>query len=114
MAADANRCPSCGADLSADAPAGLWPRCLIRQATTIAPRGPADVDATTDLGTTGPGRSPEPTEDDSEATGAYVSTSVSADRTIDHTPSPRPNDPTGTATDRDEQLAAGICFSSQE
>ncbi len=113
MATDANRCPSCGVELSADSPASLCPRCLIRQATTVAPpAGPADIDATTDPGATGPARSPEPPQDDSEATGAYVSGSASADQTIDHTPSPRPNDPTRTATDRDERLAAGTTVRS--
>jgi eukaryotic-like serine/threonine-protein kinase len=112
VAAGANRCPSCDAELSADSPAGLCPRCVIRQGTTVAPSGPADVDAATDPGTTGPARSPEPTKDDSKATGAFVSGSASADRTIDHTPSPRPNDPTRTATDRDEALAAGTTVRS--
>src|SRR5260370_619078 len=43
--ADANRCPSCGAEQPANAPVGLCPRCLMQQAMTGDMLGPAD-DAT--------------------------------------------------------------------
>jgi hypothetical protein len=64
MSADANRCPSCGAERPANAQEGLCPRCLMLQPMTGDLPGPADVDATTAPAATGSGHSPEPTPGD--------------------------------------------------
>jgi WD40 repeat protein/serine/threonine protein kinase/tetratricopeptide (TPR) repeat protein len=45
MTADANRCPNCGADLPADSPEGLCPRCMMRGALgeeTAGTEGPTE------------------------------------------------------------------------
>src|SRR4051794_7612934 len=66
MAADANRCPRCGADLPANDPGGPCPRCQ-----TLP--GGADVDATTAPVTAGPEHRRRPPTTDAGATGAYES-----------------------------------------
>ena len=70
--ADANRCPSCGAERPANAPEGYCPRCLLSQATNSDTPGRVDVDATTAPATTSSGHEPETLPGDSEATGAYI------------------------------------------
>ena len=104
MSPDANRCPGCGDLQPANAPEGLCPRCLMRQAMTGGTTpGPTDVnaDATTAPAATGSGHSPEPTPADAEATAAHV---AGPDTTVAATPheatgdwAPDPNRPTRTA-----------------
>ncbi len=70
MAADANRCPGCGAERLANTPGGLCPTCLMRQAREADTIVPADADGTTDPDLTGPGPAPVPGPNDVEATRA--------------------------------------------
>ena len=72
MAAAPNRCPSCGAEQPANAPGGLCPRCRMGHPTTGDAPAMADLDATTGSAAAASGHSPEPTQPDSEATGAYL------------------------------------------
>ncbi len=66
MAADAIRCPRCGAERPANAPEGLCARCLTSPAVTGKTLGPADLDATIAHATTDPDHSPAPTQADSD------------------------------------------------
>ncbi len=70
MAADATRCPSCGAERPANAPEGLCSRCLTRQATTGDRPVTADVDATVARTASGPADSAETTQADPEPAAA--------------------------------------------
>jgi serine/threonine protein kinase len=72
MASDAKRCPSCGEEQSVNAPEGPCPRCLMPQAMTGDPPGPADVDATSARAATATGHSPHMTDADSNTTRAYI------------------------------------------
>jgi len=65
--ADANRCPSCGAELLANAPEGLCPRCLM-QALAGDTSVPADDAGMTGSFSTDPGYTHERAQADSEAT----------------------------------------------
>ncbi len=60
MAADPNRCPSCGVERPANAPEGLCPHCRTRQVIDHATLGPAGVDATIAETAADPGHSPGP------------------------------------------------------
>ena len=62
MAADATRCPSCGAERPANAPEGPCSACLTRQAPTADRLAPADVDATMARTISGPADSGEATQ----------------------------------------------------
>ncbi len=66
MAADANRCPRCGAERPANAPEGPCSDCLTRQTMTRDALVPADIDATIDAGATGSGHWSEPTQADAD------------------------------------------------
>src|SRR5262245_25201484 len=82
--ADADRCPNCGAERPTDAPEGLCPRCLTRNAPGEDTLVPADDGTDVGLGTTAAGPPHEPTAKFPEATAA-------------HTPGPAPP-PTDWAT----------------
>ncbi len=66
-----NRCPICGVELPANAPAGNCPRCLLTLALTSDTPGQVDVDATTVSAATSSGLPPETSPGDFEATRAY-------------------------------------------
>jgi serine/threonine protein kinase len=72
MVADANRCPSCGAERPANASPGLCSRCLTHPATTDETLVSDDVDAPIVGTAMGPGGSLEETEaaSDPQATGS--------------------------------------------
>ena len=59
MAAEATRCPRCGAERPANAPEGPCSGCLSRPAFTTEQLVPADVDATIAQTASGSGDSPE-------------------------------------------------------
>ena len=65
MAADATRCPSCGAERPANAPEGLCSRCLTRHAMIVDTPIPADLDTTIARTISVSSRSPVPTQADS-------------------------------------------------
>ena len=94
MATGANRCPGCGAERSADAPEGLCPACLMRQAREGDTLVPADVASTIDPSPAGPGHAPVPAPDDVEATRPKTDGPAPTpdDATRDWTPNP--GDPT--------------------
>ena len=58
MRADAKHCPGCGAELPANTPEGVCPRCALGGSMTVDGAGPADVDATTAPAATDADRAP--------------------------------------------------------
>ena len=80
--ADANPCPNCGAERPANAPEGLCPRCLLRQAMAGETHAPEGDPGTTSPAAVGPGHTHKTTQTDAEATRA------STDATVGWTPDP--------------------------
>jgi hypothetical protein len=72
MAADSNRCPTCGDLQPVGAPQGICPRCLARQTVTVDTPDPVNVDATASPAPSRSGHSPEAAPADSEMTGAHT------------------------------------------
>ena len=72
MAAQSNRCPSCGEEQPANAPEGPCPRCLALQTMTARTTRPDDIDATTPPAATGSDHSPETAPTDSDAIAAHA------------------------------------------
>jgi tetratricopeptide (TPR) repeat protein len=68
--AEDNRCPRCGALLSSNALPGFCALCLMRQALVDETSHLADIEATTDPGTSSVEGGPEPPQASSGATGA--------------------------------------------
>ena len=67
---DPYRCPVCGAERSASAPAGICPRCLVLGALGEETAAPADLTSVAEPGSTGARGSLERTEPDPEMTRA--------------------------------------------
>jgi tRNA A-37 threonylcarbamoyl transferase component Bud32 len=115
MIADSNRCASCGALQPANAPEGLCPRCLPRQAMTALTPSPADVDATTSPAATCSSYSHETAPADSEITEAHTAeplTEAASSRTHgtgEWTPEPTENADGNPAT-RDVPRGTAVRF----
>ncbi|MGP0062392.1 MAG: protein kinase domain-containing protein [Isosphaeraceae bacterium] len=107
MAAEANRCPTCGAERPADAPGGVCPACQMRQTLAADAPPPAEIGAATIPADTRPDHATE--VPDSEATldraagqgtgAAPTATEITGDRTLDSDEPDRTVDGPGAASD---------------
>src|SRR5262245_51828015 len=77
MAADAKRCPKCGAELPETAPEGFCPHCAIIEVPAKQTTDPTDADATSDW-------TPEPTDNSATADGQQASESLPRGTTVQY------------------------------